>query len=164
MFKRFQLWLYTGSVLDVSEQRPALPGDFSKVLAELYIFGETHIIPGLQNAVIDSTIDQLMITGVVLINSINSFYLNTSKGSPIRQLYVEMMADGNIDLRDPKWGIEGEPPVIVYPREFLADMILSMQDRLVGKRQKRIDFTRERWRYYLPTSNGEADTKGGKSG
>ena len=160
MFKRFQLWLYTGSILEAPDQaRPSC-----KVLADLYIFGETRIMPELQNAVIDAIIDCLMKDNLLSVGSIDYIYANTPKGSPIRQLYVEMMVNGNVDLRDPIWGIEGKTPGIIYPREFLADMIFSMQDRFVGKHKKRVDFTRERQRYYLPTSNGEADTKGGKSG
>ena len=160
MFQRFQLWLYTGSILETPEQdRPP-----SAVLLNLYIFGETRIIPELQNVAIDSTIDRPMQKSSIPAVLINHLYANTSKGSPMRQLYVDMMVDGDIDVRDPIWGIEGEITRNLYPKEFLADMIFSMQDRLLGKRQKRIDFTKERQRYYVPTSNGKADTKGGKSG
>ncbi|KAL8797391.1 MAG: hypothetical protein Q9195_000546 [Heterodermia aff. obscurata] len=148
MFERFQLWLYTGSIIELHEKDRLS----SKVLVDLYIFGETRIIPGLQNAVIDSTIDELIQYQLISVRSIDYLYANTSKRSPIRKLYVEMIVDNNIDLKDLKWGIKGEAPGFTYPREFLADVILSQHDRLAGHRQKCKDFSKERERYYVLTS------------
>lgn len=160
MFKRFQLWLYTGSILELHEQS-RLP---STVLVDLYIFGETRIIPGLQNAVIDSTIDELIQHQLISVRSIDHLYANTSKRSPIRRLYVEMIIDNNVDLNDLKWGIARELSEFAYPREFLTDMILSQHERLAGKREKCKNFGKERERYYVPTSGGRIDVKEERNG
>ena len=88
VFQRFQLWLYTGSVIESS-------GEGTKaidwmVFFRLYVFGDARGVAGLQNATIDALIDKSH--KEIALPSIlgpNYIYDNTVEKSPLRRLMVD---------------------------------------------------------------------------
>lgn len=124
-FKRFQLWVYTKKILEEGEREDAIK---RKTLAKLYFFGEVRGIPDLQNAAIDVLMDKVRGTNTVPPGYLRLIYENTPDGSPLRRLYVDLMASS----------ARCEPKVFEFkkwfddiphedlPHAFLIDLVIAL--------------------------------------
>ncbi len=81
-FESFQLWAYTGSILEEGENAAGISWE---ILVSLYIFGNAHGISGLQNAVIDLIIDKHDVDKKTPIVEIRKIWGQTSEASPLRR-------------------------------------------------------------------------------
>ena len=157
MFERFQLWLYTGKIVEA-------PGhlDFpihSRILANLYIFGEARGMPELQNAVTDEVIDQYEQSALIPTGEIRHIYENTSEKSPIRRLCVDMMIQLSDELSDPSSSAGADLlRSNHWPKEFLADLIIALCG-IVAAHGPGKDFSEDRQQYHVSTSDNQGDVE-----
>jgi len=113
---RFQLWLYSGKVIDEGEDTTAL--DYP-MLVNIYVFAETRRILSLQNHLVDTIIRKSVREHFNLRPSDGDMYSNTTTSSPLRKLAVHMAAH-NGGLVNPSWDLDG------YPKEFLVSLVLAL--------------------------------------
>ena len=153
VFKRFQLWLYTGSILEAPGQSASTID--ASTLTDLYLFGEARGIPALQNAATNEVIDKIEESNTIPALEVRHVYDHTCEKSPMRRLYVDLMIYRGANLRNPTWGIGTSNLKYDYPVEFLMDLILAQYDILAVRPQHK-DFSKDRQQYHVPTSgNGE---------
>ena len=128
MFKRFQFWLYTGSLLDNKIQG----GDIimGSVLVDIYIFAEARGISSLQNAAIDTFIDQRYQRNIIPLICLHKIYENTPEDSPLRKVIVAMYAGGSVDLKNDGWMTTER--MRRYPLAFLSEVICAQHTRLAA--------------------------------
>ncbi|KAG7004696.1 hypothetical protein G7Y79_00024g056460 [Physcia stellaris] len=150
IFKRFQYWLYTGSLLD-----DTIPGGdilMPSVLADIFIFAEARGIPSLQNAAIDALIDQRYLSPPRLPHRcLHRIYDNTPEDSPLRKLVVAMYADGSVQLTNACW--MSTQNLKDYPSEFLRDIICVQYTRLAAFKVVGKDFKGLREDFHVPVAN-----------
>ena len=87
MFKRFQLWLYTGSVVE-SPTEASTTVDW-QCLFNLYIFGDARGVAHLQNATMDALIDKSHAENLIPTMQYKYVYENTADNSLLRRLLVD---------------------------------------------------------------------------
>ena len=157
IFNRFQLWLYTGNIVEAPGQSSPPIGD--RTLTDLYILGEARGILGLQNAATDEVIDRFKKTGIIRAREIRHIYDNTSEKSPMRNLYVDMMTELSAELTDPSWDSGATYFASEYfPREFLTDLILALYHKVAVHEPKSYkDFSKDRQQYHVSTSDNQGD-------
>lgn len=143
-FSHFQLWLYTGNILESHE----IAKDICwTVLLDIYLFGDVRGIPRLQNEAIDVFIDKHVAMNHVPANRLNFIYENTLDGSPLRKLMVDLftfkVALTNIDnvLTEKRKGL--------YPQLFLMDLAKSLYEERAGTKKKIFDFRAVRSNYHI---------------
>ena len=142
VFSHFQLWLYTGNIIESHE----FPKDISwKVLIDLYLFGDVRGIPRLQNEAIDLFIEKNKAMKVIPNDNFNFIYENTVDGSPLRKLIVDMMTF-NAVLTESQWFDEKQA---LYPQQFLIDLAKSLYEARVGTKTKITDFNAVRSNYHI---------------
>lgn len=144
MFSHFQLWLYSGNILESHETAKDISW---KVLTDLYFFGEARGIPSLQNEAIDVCIYKSTASNVIPTLQINRVYENTPENSPLRRLLVDWMTFDAI-LIDPKWFKDDRKDQ--YPKQFLFDLAVSLYQKGVGAKSKITDFKAVRSNYHIP--------------
>lgn len=157
MFKHFQLWVYTDSIITKGETAT----DVTWVsLACLYIFGEKCGIPDLQNMAIDVLIDKQQISIRMPISIIRKVYDDTPATAPLRRLLVDLMAckfpvvHGGLA----EWMREQ------IPKDFLFDLAVVLHALRAGSKADIEDFKACRSDYHVkspvsppaPTSGGAA--------
>ncbi|KAG7004695.1 hypothetical protein G7Y79_00024g056450 [Physcia stellaris] len=144
-FQRFQLWLYTGSLIELSaneEDRPTWHTIFS-----LYSMAERLGIPELQNDVIDTIIDLRYKLKEIAVGWADKVYSETMENSPLRRLLVRLLTESRLDLNDPEWIIRD---LDHYPLEFLRDVILAQHEQLTARPLKSTDFKKHRKDFHVP--------------
>ena len=152
VFKRFQLWLYTGSLVE------SLPTGKDVInwqtLAGIYIFAECRGIPTLQNAAIDGYINHCTELHTLPAYTFQRIYSNTVETSPIRRLIVDQMVGGEVNFGDNRWLVDGFE---YFPRELLLDIILAQHKRLTATGlMTRTFFHHCPQNYYVSTADSEA--------
>ena len=141
-FSHFQLWLYTGNIIESHESPKDIPWE---VLIDLYLFGDARGIPRLQNEAIDLFIEKSDVMNEIPSGELNFIYQNTVDGSPLRKLMVDMMTFDAV-LTDSMW-FDEEPTL--YPQQFLFDLAKSLYETWVGTKTKIINFRAVRSNYYV---------------
>ena len=143
MFAHFELWLYTGNILESHESVKDITWD---VLTRIYSFGEARGIPELQNAAIDVYIDKYYASSKIPIHLLNFIYENTLDSSPLRNLLVDLMTCEAV-LTDSQWFDEQTQPL--YPQQFLFDLVKSLYEHGAGTKNKVIGFKALRSNYHV---------------
>lgn len=153
VFKLFQLWVYTDSILTNNEIEG---GVIASSLSGLYIFGEKYGIPDLQNLAIDIVIDQIEVTHEFSTKHLHKVYDDTPDTAPLRRLLVDYMACKCI-LTPSKLVEERRQEM---PKDFLFDLIFAQYALRVGSKRHIVDFKACRSDYYVkpsaPTSRAAA--------
>ena len=129
-FQRFQLWLYTGHILDSDESVELLS---PRPLIDLYIWADLRGIPKLQDLVSDllqtSLLATLQADGKPLDSAfIHLIYNSTLKNSPLRRLWTFYYS--NLEQGKFKDVIAADEAADDLPREFLHDVLLSLKRRV----------------------------------
>ena len=133
-FKKVYEWLYTRNLADTLEEETMI--EF-KALLKLYFFGEKHMIPTLQNDVIDVIIRKCTEYNTVPSCYISIVYDNMPASSPLRKLSIDMF----IHLLSGTNFREGE---CFYTKDFLVDIAEEMF--------KVENLSYKGWTYFLPSS------------
>ena len=120
LFERFQLWLYSRSLLSDEE---TVKGISWQALIELYLFGEVRHIPDLRNAAVDALIDKQQTEPKLPTLPLHYVYSHTNQGSLLRKLFADMAAH----IAGSNWFAQGFRDE--FPHDFLLDVIMEM-DRL----------------------------------
>ena len=149
-FKRFQLWIYTDSILNGGQSCKDILDD---ELMNLYMFGEVRGIPYLQNHITNILIDRHKAVNKIPLYSFMKVYDQLPISSPMRKLAVHMIAH-RADLRDPCWHNEGAKEA--YTQSFLIDLFVALYDRVTDKRSRITDFAGIRSQYYVPVPEDTA--------
>jgi hypothetical protein len=105
VFEYFQVWLYTRR-LDL------LKLDFQTMI-KLWIFGDQHQIPLLQNYTVDGLFDKRIKQNRFSVSVMPQVYADTLPGSPLRRAVIEICtslvleAKANSHLKNPgNWSVE----------------------------------------------------------
>ena len=120
VIQRFQLWVFTGSVLVDGESEMTLT---SGLLVRVYIFAESQGISLLQDHIIDvlAAKHKKFESPFILHTDINLIYENTAENSPLRDFLVRMFVH---DFKAPDRGFlkdhEDE-----FPKAFLIDLTFA---------------------------------------
>lgn len=144
MFSHFELWLYSGNILESHETVKDISW---KVLTDLYFFREAREIPSLQNEAIDICICKNIASRVTPTLQIKRVYENTPENSPLRRLFVDWMTYQS-DPTESEWF--GDDREDRYPKQFLFDLVVSLYRKGVGATSKITDFKAVRSEYHVP--------------
>ena len=142
IFARFQLWVYTKSILDEGESATDLD---ARVLSQLYVFGELCQASALQNAVIDAYIDKSVVENTIYNIELLSIYDSTPPDAPIRRLFVDWAAHRcsfNPGARFKDENLE------LFQQRYLADLIEAQYTMRIKKKAMIQDFKSVRSDYY----------------
>ena len=143
-FPHFQLWLYTGDILESHES----PKDIGwHVLVSLYLFGDVRGIPRLQNKAVDLFIDKYVAMKQIPGGQINRIYENTLDSSPLRKLMVDVFTF-KVILTDDDNGLN-EQQKAMYPQLFLIDLAKSLYEERAGTKSKITSFRAVRSNYHI---------------
>jgi len=123
VFQAFFGWLYTGklySALDASGKVPLT----TKLICEVYVFGDARGAPELCNAAVDLLIQKMQHEWIYPTYQLVFVYENTPPGSPLRKLLVDDAVQNSsfselVDLTQRSKGLE------LYPKDFLGDVVLA---------------------------------------
>ncbi|KAL9627738.1 MAG: hypothetical protein Q9164_007508, partial [Protoblastenia rupestris] len=142
MFARFQLWVYTKSILDEGESATDLD---ARVLTQLYVFGELCQASALQNAVIDAYIDKSDVESTIYNNELRLIYDSTPPDAPIRRLFVDWAVhEGSFNpgawFKDENFEL--------FPQRYLIDLIEAQYAMRIKKKARIQDFKSVRSDYY----------------
>jgi hypothetical protein len=91
VFEAFQVWLYTQS-LPKNEIMPIMVYPEWPLLVSLWIFGDGHQIPLLQNNVMDAMLEKVGKDLQAPTKVLNLAYDNTLHNSPLRKALTDIMA------------------------------------------------------------------------
>ena len=152
LFRHFQHWLYSKTLLMSSKSENDIPWP---VLINLFIFGEAHGIPDLQNASIDGIINKQATGRLTPLEQINHVYDNTGERSPLRRLFVDLthtIAHFNHKCDADGWLIEAKYEM--FPKRFLFDVAVEYcrkwnDDEVVDV----VDFRKVRENYHVESSD-----------
>ena len=143
-FSHFQLWLYTGTILQSHESAKDISWD---VLISLYLFGDVRGIPGLQNEAIDVLIDKSDAMNQIVFYQLPRIYKNTLDGSPLRKLVVDLFTYKKVILTDDFWFHEERKPC--YSQQFLIDLAKSLYEDRARYKTKDTEFKAVRSNYHI---------------
>ncbi|CAD0082705.1 unnamed protein product [Aureobasidium vineae] len=123
VFEHFQVWRYTRK-LDTA----ALTFD---TMARLWIFGDKHQIPLLQNQVMDSIFAKCTTTKNIDPGALPAVYARTVARSPLRKAFIEIIG----------WtvGIESEPDTFLsrnavnWTNEIFVDLVIAVHQSRVSQ-------------------------------
>ena len=144
VFSHFELWLYTGNILESHESAIDIDWD---VLTNIYLFGEARGIPELQNEAVDVLIDKRCATNMIPTNQLNRIYEYTPDTSPLRKLLVDFMTFNAVLSSGCPWFREDRQSY--YPKQFLFDLTTSLYENQAGTKTKVTDFKAVRSNYHV---------------
>ena len=130
-FSHFQLWLYTGNILESHEHAKDIDWE---VPVNIYLFGDVRGIPGLQNEAIDVYIDKYVAIKIIPVYQLRCVYKNTLDGSPLRKLMVDMMTFDAVLTDEAEWF--DEEAKFIYPCQFFIDLAKSLYEDRAGTKTK----------------------------
>ena len=150
VFRGFQLWVYTKSILEDGEGLDTMGW---RSLIDLYIFGDKFGIPILQDQAIDLLIDKRDASNRIPASHFDHVYQNTRESSPLRKLCVD-------------WSVHGIRPYLWfesnirdwYPKDFLIDLITAKWKPEKAREIKPMDFGSRRSEYHVKSPNSAAET------
>ena len=138
-FKHFQYWLYSRTLLMTQQSENDIEWD---ILVDLFILGEAHGIPHLQNAAIDGLVSKQISTGWTPLHLISRIYENTPEKSPIRRLFVDWThwkAHLNPETESEAWF--DNQTYEYFNKQFLYDLSMAYCGRINALKGGRKDFT-----------------------
>lgn len=143
VFERFQLWLYTNSVLEKAETVK----DISYMqLVNLYIFADIRGISDLQNAIIDHIIDKESLENTFPSQCIPRVYQCLSPNNPLRRLLVDTAAElGILDA----WFTPDSNEEFVP--EFMRELAVALYHMRDESKERISDFHLGRLEYHVTT-------------
>ena len=150
VFNYFQLWLYTGSILEEHETATDVE---DLMLAKIWISAEALNISELQNVAMNLLIDRADIRLKIPTNCAPYIYEHTSEGSALRRFIVEKIAHNGILSKDSMFFEAANRSL--YPDDFLYDLIMKLYLLKSGK--TRSEFERSEYQVKAvidPTKSG----------
>ncbi|MCJ1389248.1 hypothetical protein MMC18_002104 [Xylographa bjoerkii] len=144
VIERFQLWLYTQSILESTESCNRLSDE---LLMEIYSFARVRLITKLQNDAIDIIIRKHVKNGTCVRSE--SLFPEPMEGSAIRKLGVHMMARlGSLEC----WDLQELCPPSSHG--FLIEVILELyKEKDRTDQEKEYDFWKIRCDYHVHTKD-----------
>lgn len=156
-FERFQLWLYTKGLLEDGESVDDISWD---TLLDFYILGEVRGIPGLQNEIIDVSIDKSDHENEIPTTLLPRIYEETPQSCALRRLMVDWHAySANLDDRN--WFTK---ELENCSKEFFVDLVYTFHEIKMGTRPSEWDFQDLRSHYYVKDPVTSSDTSAVKEG
>jgi hypothetical protein len=122
LFDEFQVWLYTQDL-----QGPTGQSEQLHFLANMWIFGDQHQIPLLQNYAMDKIFAKRIECNSFAVAVIPKVYKKTMAGSPLRKAVIEIV--GSVMKLD-DWKIENTSGWTVEP---LTDLMLAVHQTRLDK-------------------------------
>ena len=117
VFKHFNTWLYSKTIIGLEEKIAELSWD---EVFNIYQFAVHRNVPGLQNAVVDATIEKnRLVKTVPDSNHVKYLYEKDAKATPFRKLLVDMFTMRHCDLSD-ALSLSKLPP------QFLSAVIVKL--------------------------------------
>ncbi|MCJ1461298.1 hypothetical protein MMC28_011680 [Mycoblastus sanguinarius] len=149
MFKHFQYWIYSETILASDEY------DIEwRTLTNLYIFSEARRIPNLQNAAMDVLIDTEMSRSCISIAELSHVYDNTAESSTLRKFLVDWAAQ-RVDLaKESRFGAANKD---YFPKHFLFDLTIALYLR-VENGTRIADFKAVRSNYHVSYSDTRTES------
>lgn len=121
VFEGFVKWLYTAKARtdEITKQNA---GEYFKSIVRLWIFADRRDVPLLMNEMIDSLHRSVVAIWIIPNNSVKEIYDNTTEGSALRRVLVDMYAS----VAGDELAGEFTPDNDVYTKGFLCDLVKSM--------------------------------------
>ncbi|MCJ1435526.1 hypothetical protein MMC27_004900 [Xylographa pallens] len=144
----FQLWLYSGSIIDDGESVMAL--EFP-LLIGIYAFAESHLLAALQNHVID-----LIIRKAAKIHAIpkeSMIYSGTVASFRLRKLVIDMTARTGL-LNIWQWDVGSED--FISSKDYLIDLVKALYIEKIAVCPQEQNFWRIRCDYHI---HGEGEPR-----
>lgn len=151
VFEAFQVWLYTQN-LPKNEVVPTKVYPEWPLLIKLWIFGDGHQIPLLQNSVMDAIIDKVEKDNQIPIKELNLAYENTLPGSPLRKAFIDIMVYRSMMPGDKNCG-SVESSCLAWsddwPKQACLDVIAEMSRGWINKAPTPSTPTRKKGYYHV---------------
>jgi hypothetical protein len=117
VFKVFNNFIYTHQLCD---------GDGAdlcwSVLIKVWLFGDRHIIPALQNEAMDSILAKNVKEKSIPSFSLKYIYRNTLDGSPLRKVMIDLVTyKGHLPIM-----MMSEKATLDWPHEALVDLTVAL--------------------------------------
>lgn len=119
VFERFQVWLYTRRLDSVNTS--------CNMMARLWVFGDQHQIPLLQNYLMDGIFEKRIKHYTFSVEMVSTAYDNTPVESPLRRAVIEIAS--TLNLQDPAF--PSLDPVH-WSVESLTDLVRAVDSRPKG--------------------------------
>ena len=121
VIQRFQLWAYTGQVLEATE---SLEDTNWQEIIGLYFFADSYDLPDLQNATMDTMVAKARAVEEIPLQCIPFVYDNTNAASPLRRFLIDWMTQrvslvDSITVENLRQNLEDYPPT------FLLDLAVA---------------------------------------
>ena len=147
----FQVWLYTQNLpkneVVSTKFYPEWP-----LLIKLWIFGDGHQIPLLQNSVMDAIIDKVEKDNHIPIKELNLAYSDTLPGSPLHKAFTDIMVYrsmmpgdkncGNVESSCLAWSDD-------WPKQACLDVMAEMSRGWINKASRPSMPMREKGYYHV---------------
>jgi len=121
LFEAFQVWLYTRDL-----QGPTDTTEIYHFLASMWLLGDQHQIPLLQNQAMNGIFAKLVETNLFSFSMIPLVYEKTVAGCPLRKAVMEIVA-WTMDFKD--WS----PSTMGWTVECLSDLVLAIHETRLRK-------------------------------
>ena len=121
VFRRFLLWAHSGSLLGHQEHVTDLSPE---ILIRLYIFGDAHGVPDLQNAAVDSLGMWSNYKKLSPVSILHLAFRDTRRGCTLQRFLVDWAASRG-SLRE-DWFVEEK--LVLYPTVYLAELVMVLYD------------------------------------
>ncbi|KAG9701057.1 hypothetical protein KCU95_g413, partial [Aureobasidium melanogenum] len=149
VFERVQLWLYTRNI-----QLPDNESEVFEILVDLWIFGDQHQIPLLQNRVMDEFFDRCEAADNIASYLIGTVYAKTLAGSLLRKAFIEIVA-WTMEI-EPASGTFINPGQLEYwTKESLMDLVLAINQARMSKTVRFPDLPRRHKCFFHIHGKGE---------
>ena len=97
-------------------------------LVSMWVFGDQHQVPLLQNKAMDKLLAEIARTKTVFLDVVPELYAKTPAGSPLRKVFMEIIG-WTVDLRD--WrSFNG---IADWTVECLTDLMLAANEARFSK-------------------------------
>ncbi|KAG9653089.1 hypothetical protein KCU64_g8123, partial [Aureobasidium melanogenum] len=127
IFEGAQLWLYTRNL-----QKPIDKLDCYEFLVGLWIFGDQHQIPLLQNQVMDEIFAKYKATRIFASKLVRTVYEKTMAGSPLRKAFIEIIAY-TMHLEPSPGTFLYREHEVYWTSESLIDLVLAINQARLNK-------------------------------
>ncbi|KAK5127969.1 hypothetical protein LTR85_005086 [Meristemomyces frigidus] len=118
VFEHFQFWLYNRRF--ISDATANEPNQLRwATLCKLWIFGDAHDVPLLQNSAVDAIIRKIEQYWTVPSRQLPFVYANTTKGTPLRRLLIDILGKTS----SAKVALQDEDHLDRYTKESMTDLL-----------------------------------------
>lgn len=93
-----------------------------QLIIEVWLFGDKHIIPALQNKVMDTYIAMNAKSKTIPVGQLQTIYDNTLHGSPLRRIVVDWVTYKS----DMQRFLKSEKTNLNWPHEALVDLAIGL--------------------------------------